>query len=96
MNKMPITPQNLLAHEWIGLAVSVNASLDPGLTGLVGVVMDETKNTLLIEARNRLVSVPKSNSKFVTALPTGESVSVDGRLLRHRPEDRVKKGLTKW
>ena len=93
---MPITPQNILAHEWIGLQVKIKASPDPGLTGLLGIVRDETRNTLVIEARNRLVKVPKTGTQFVATLPSGEIVPVEGPLLRHRPEDRVKKGLTKW
>jgi ribonuclease P protein subunit POP4 len=93
---MPITPQNLLAHEWIGLQVLVKVSPDPGVSGLLGIVRDETRNTVLIEARNRLVNVPKSTAQFVATLTTGETVSVDGRLLKHRPEDRVKRGLGKW
>jgi len=86
----------LLAHEWIGLKVFVRFSPDPSLTGILGVVRDETRNTLLIEARNRLVSVPKSKAQFDATLPTDEMVQVEGTLLRHRPEDRVKKGLAKW
>jgi ribonuclease P protein subunit POP4 len=93
---MPITQQNLLAHEWIGLKVSVKFSPDPSVTGILGIVRDETRNTLIIEARNRLVSLPKSNAQFDATLPTGEMVQVEGTLLRHRPEDRVKKGLAKW
>ncbi len=93
---MPITSQNILAHEWIGLQVTVKASPDPGLSGLVGIVRDETRNTLLIEARNHLVTVPKLNTQFVATLPTGEAVRVEGPLLKHRPEDRVKRGLAKW
>ena len=93
---MPITPQNILSHEWIGLHVTVKASPDPGLSGLVGIVRDETRNTLLIEARNHLVTVPKHNTQFITTLPTGEAIPVEGPLLKHRPEDRVKKGLAKW
>ena len=93
---MSITPKNLLSHEWIGLQVSVKFSPDPSVTGLVGIIRDETRNTLILEARRRLVSVPKFNAQFIATLPTGETVPVDGRLLRHRPEDRVKKGLTKW
>jgi ribonuclease P protein subunit POP4 len=93
---MPITPQNILAHEWIGLHVTVQSSPDPGLRGLVGIVRDETRNTLLIEARNHLVTVPKLNTQFVATLSTGEAVPVEGPLLKHRPEDRVKKGLAKW
>ena len=93
---MPITSQNILAHEWIGLQVTVKASPDPGLTSLTVIVRDETRNTLVIEARNHLVTVPKINSQFIATLPTGEAVPVEGPLLRHRPEDRVKKGLAKW
>ncbi len=93
---MPITPQNILAHEWIGLHVTVKSSPDPGLRGLVGIVRDETRNTLLIEARNHLVTVPKLNTQFIATLPTGEAVPVEGPLLKHRPEDRVKRGFAKW
>lgn len=93
---MPITPLNILAHEWIGLQVIVKVSPDPGLSGLMGIVRDETRNTIVIESRNRLVSVPKANTRLVANLPTGETVEVSGPLLRHRPEDRVKKGLAKW
>jgi ribonuclease P protein subunit POP4 len=93
---MPITPQNILAHEWIGLQVTIKSSPDPRLTSLTGVVRDETRNTLLIEARNHLVTVPKLNTQFIATLPTGEAILVDGPLLRHRPEDRVKKGFAKW
>ncbi|OLD55061.1 hypothetical protein AUI46_06130 [archaeon 13_1_40CM_2_52_13] len=93
---MPITLQNILAHEWIGLQVTIRASSDPGLTGLLGIVRDETRNTLLIEARNRLVRVPKGNAQFIATLPAGEIVPVEGLLLKRRPEDRVKKGLARW
>ena len=93
---MPITPQNILAHEWIGLHITVQTCPDPRLKGLVGIVRDETRNTLLIEARNRLVRVPKDNTLFVATLPTGETIPVQGPALKYRPEDRVKKGLAKW
>jgi len=93
---MPVTPQNILAHEWIGLQVTIKASRDPGLSGLGGIVRDETRNTLLIEARNHLVTVAKLNTQFIATLPTGEAIPVEGPLLKHRPEDRVKKGFAKW
>jgi ribonuclease P protein subunit POP4 len=93
---MPITPRNILAHEWIGLQVTVKTSPDPGLTSLTGIIRDETRNTVVIEARDHLVTVPKLNTQFIAALPTGEAVLVDGPLLKHRPEDRVKKGFAKW
>src|SRR5690242_7359039 len=96
LNRMPLTRQNLLAYEWIGLKVLVKFTPDPSVTGILGIVRDETRNTLRIEARSRLVSVRKSNAQFDATLPTGEMVQVEGALLRHRPEDRVKKGVAKW
>ena len=91
-----MTKQNLLAHEWIGLKVTVEGSPDPSLRKLSGQVRDETKNTLLIETEAGRVQVAKTQTKLTTVLPTGETVSVDGDLLRHRPEDRIKKRLNKW
>src|SRR5438270_13134624 len=92
---MPITPQNILAHEWIGLHVIVQACPDPRLKGLVGIVRDETRNTLLIEARNRLVKVPKDNNLLVASLPTGDRILDQGSVLKNRTDDIVKNGDAK-
>lgn len=93
---MIITSETILAHEWIGLQVAVLESSDPGHRGIVGVVRDETKNTIRIETQGRLLTVPKNNSTFLTTLPTGERLPIQGSKMRFRPEDRVKKGLAKW
>ncbi len=93
---MTITSDTILAHEWIGLHVTITESPDPGHRGLQGIVRDETKNTIRIEARGHLLTIPKAGTRFVTTLPTGENLAVQGDKLRFRPEDRVKKGLTKW
>jgi ribonuclease P protein subunit POP4 len=93
---MPVTKQNLLAHEWIGLHVTVDESPDPGLRSVTGLVRDETKNTLMIESRGTRVIVPKLHTALTTTLPSGERLRVQGDLLRLRPEDRIKKRLNKW
>lgn len=93
---MTITAQNILAHEWIGLNVTIKQSPDPTITGITGLVKDETRNTLSIVHGIRTVKVAKANTVFVASLPNGEQATVDGNKLRYRPEDRVKKGLTKW
>lgn len=93
---MPIDAQNVLAHEWIGLTVTIRDSTDPSLRGVSGIVRDETRNTFVIDAAGRLLSVLKKDSVFLAKLPTDHTVTVQGGLLRHRPEDRVKKGLAKW
>jgi ribonuclease P protein subunit POP4 len=93
---MPVTKQNLLAHEWIGLHVTVDDSPDPSLRTVSGLVRDESKNTLVIESRGRRLTIPKSHTKLTVGLPNGEMLRVDGHLLRLRPEDRIKKRLNKW
>jgi ribonuclease P protein subunit POP4 len=93
---MAITSQNILAHEWIGLKVTIGESTDPRLKGLSGHVRDETRNTFTIRTGDRILRIKKPDTIFKTTLPTGESITVNGRDLGYRPEDRVKKGLNKW
>jgi ribonuclease P protein subunit POP4 len=93
---MAITPGNVLAHEWIGLKISIGESTDPRVKGLSGLVRDETRNTFTIQTGDRILRITKLDTIFKTTLPTGESLTVNGRELRYRPEDRVKKGLNRW
>ena len=93
---MPITSQNILAHEWIGLRVVIDAAANSRLVGLSGLIRDETRNTFTIESKGRSVRVAKALTTFHATLSNGEALAVDGKSLVHRPEDRVKKGLTKW
>ncbi|MEM5853054.1 MAG: ribonuclease P protein component 1 [Candidatus Aenigmatarchaeota archaeon] len=93
---MPITPKNLVRHELIGLEVEIVKSTDPTHQGLKGLVVDETYNTVKIEVKNKEKVIPKENSVFVFTLPSGVKVEVDGKLLKGRPEDRIKKRFPKW
>jgi RNase P/RNase MRP subunit p29 len=93
---MAITPHNILAHEWIGLKITVGESTDPRIRGLSGLVRDETRNIFKIQTGDGTLKITKLDTIFKVTLPTGESLTVDGRALRYRPEDRIKKGLSKW
>ena len=93
---MSITPQNLVRHELISLAIRIAKSTDPTQKGLKGKVIDETYNTLKIETKEGEKIIPKNNSIFIFTLPNGVKVQVDGRLLIARPEDRVKKKFARW
>jgi len=93
MTQIEITPAELPFHEWIGLFVKVDSSCDPTLNGLSGLIIDETKNTIIIEAdsedskkesgpktgsaHQRVVTVPKAGTVFVFTLP--ERISQTGR-----------------
>lgn len=88
---MPLRPANLARHELMGLEVEVLDSRDPGLRGLRGRVVDETKNMLKIRVGGKVKSVPKAIVYLRFILPEGEEVKIEGRRLVARPEDRVRR-----
>lgn len=85
----PITRQNFLRHEWIGLEVEIVDSTDPTLRGRKGKVIDETKNTLIIDTGRKTIRVPKNIVTLKFLLPDGEVV-VEGKRIVMRPEERIK------
>ena len=93
---MTITAQNILAHEWIGLKITVKESTDPKLRNICGSVRNETRNTLDIENAGYTLRVSKPHNVFAVTLPSGDAIAVEGNVLTHRPEDRIKRGLTRW
>ena len=63
---------------------------------LKGTIIDETKNTIKIEAMDNTEKVvPKKGSLFVFEIPNGEKIEIDGNILSIRPEDRIKKRFKK-
>lgn len=93
---MPITPQNLVRHELIGLKVSVSESSDPTQRGLSGTVVDESYGMLTIDSAGKEKRVVKSECTFVFTLPDKKKIEVDGKVIVSRPEDRIKKKQPKW
>lgn len=98
---MPITPDNIVRHELIGLKTKVSKSKDPTHEKISGKVIDESYSMLKVEVKNKgkepeEKSIPKRNSIFIFALPNGVKVEVNGSLLVGRPEDRIKKKFDKW
>lgn len=84
-----ITAKNVLAHELIGLEARVCAGTDKGRMGLKGIVVDETKNVIVIEDNGVEKKVPKKESSFEFSLGK-EKVVVEGKRIMFRPQDRVK------
>ncbi|MDY6771518.1 MAG: ribonuclease P protein component 1 [Candidatus Nanohaloarchaea archaeon] len=93
---MPRTPDNLPRHELIGLEAEVVEATDPSREGITGTVVDETKNTLVLDTDQGERQIPKEESVFRFHL--GDlKVRVNGRLLAGRPEERIGKDLPgKW
>jgi ribonuclease P protein subunit POP4 len=80
---------NLRKHELIGLQVAVVRATDPSLLGLGGRVVDETRNTLLVETVRGEKTVPKRGTRFRFDVQGG--TEVEGDDIAFRPEDRIKK-----
>ena len=93
---MTLTPSNIIAHELIGLRVTVSSSTDPTKIGMTGIIRDETRNTLTVQIRDRLLCIPKTGSSLTFELPDSQSVTVEGSGLGFRPEDRIKRRIRQW
>lgn len=91
--------RDVARHELIGLFVTVE-SRHAGWNGLEGTVVDETKQTLVVErasgsegradTRAREAVVPKTGQRFVFRVGN-ERFVVEGADIDFRPEDRTKK-----
>jgi ribonuclease P protein subunit POP4 len=91
-----ITPENLVRHELIGLQAEVAKSSNKFQIGIMGLVVDETKNLLAIETPGGIKKVQKIGSAFIFTIPSGSRVKVKGEIIAKRHEDRVKIKLKKW
>jgi ribonuclease P protein subunit POP4 len=91
-------PENLARHELIGLSVIVAESTDNGLVGISGMIVDETRNTFLVETERGMKRIPKSNTSLTLALQNGQKVKVSGSILISQPENRINKRIksSRW
>jgi ribonuclease P protein subunit POP4 len=95
---LKLCPGNLARHELIGLEVEIDSSTNPSLIGRSGKVVDETRNTFLLETKRTILRIPKSNTSLTFTLPDGEKVRVAGSILISQPENRISKRMqrTRW
>ena len=83
--------QPAILGEIIGLRVRVTNATHPPYMGIKGVIVDETKNLLVVETPEGIKKLPKSNIVAEIELPGGELICVDGAEITVRPEERTKK-----
>ncbi len=83
---------NLLYSTLIGLEVEVANSSQRELVGLKGIVVDETKNLLIIkDGSGKEKKIPKVSCIFLFTVDSREHVRVDGKDIAFRPHERPKK-----
>ncbi len=85
-----IKPENIVRHELIGLRVKVYKARNRCLEGIEGIVVDETKNMLIVETKKGEKMIPKKGTIFHFYL-NDKVVEVDGDVIAFRPEDRIKR-----
>lgn len=82
--------KDLLRHELIGSEAEVIRASNKSLVGLKGKIIDETKNTLVLETGNKTRRILKENITMKIKMKH-QTIQVEGSLLAGRPEDRLKK-----
>jgi len=73
-------------YRLIGSHTEIVSSTDPTLVGRGGDILDETKNMLIIEDREKRYMIPKSACAF-----SFSDLTVNGHDLIYRPEERIKR-----
>jgi ribonuclease P protein subunit POP4 len=93
-----LNPESLARHELIGLEVRVAASSNPCQIGLSGQIVDETRNTFLLETKAKVLRFAKKNTNLIFTLPDEQKVRVYGSILISQPENRISKRMqrTRW
>ncbi len=84
-----ITQANVLCHELIGLKAKVTKSSDKNKAGLQGVIIDETKNTLVLQTKDGVKVLPKKEVWLELNLGRAK-VEINGNLINLKPENRTK------
>ena len=85
-----ITPQNIIFHELIGLRVEIKESPDTTLINLVGKIVYETRNMLVIKTNRGFKRISKQVAdKIKLFLPSGAVCFIRGPCLIGRAEDRL-------
>jgi ribonuclease P protein subunit POP4 len=76
--------------EFIGLNVKIIDCKDPCWIGKTGKIIDETKNTFLIEIDDKKKIIAKDIASFEFEYK-GKKITINGSKIAFRPEDRIKK-----
>ena len=86
--------KDLPQEELIGLIMEVEESNNSDMEGLRGRIVDETRNTFVIETEQEEEKrIPKTGNMFIFVLEDGTRARIRGDKLLARPEDRIKRGM---
>jgi RNase P/RNase MRP subunit p29 len=81
--------QNVLSREIVGFEAKILESSDSTLEGIIGTIVFETKNTLLIRKDSLVRQVAKRAAKRLQLQTDSCVCFISGSALIGRPEDRI-------
>ena len=82
--------KEIIRGELIGLHVKITECRDPKWINKSGIIVDETKNTLMIKINNKNKRIIKKIAKFELN-NNGKKIILNGSKIAYRSEDRIKK-----
>lgn len=83
------SPENVLAHEIIGLGAKIVESIDPTLNGVSGSIVFETRNTISIRTDSAVKKIAKKAATKIEIKTHSGVCFISGSSLIGRPEDRT-------
>ena len=87
--------KDILRHELIGLRCKVADAKNKCSVGIEGKVIDETMKMVKIGTGEGIKVIPKKGTVFRVRLGP-QNADIEGDYLIGRPEDRIKKKISKW
>ena len=85
-----LNAKDIVRSELIGLMTEVTSSNNKNLIGINGKIIDETKNIIILDTKNGIKKLLKSQVKLKMKF-MNRILEVDGKLLIGRPEQRIKR-----
>jgi len=82
--------ESITSDELIGRMVTIIECTDPSWVNLIGLIIDETQHTLLIQIDKKQKRIAKQTATFAFE-HHGKKTIVNGTRLAYRPEERIKK-----
>lgn len=76
---------NVIHAEWVGKHAKIIEAKNPSLKGMEGIVVDETRNTVIIETEKGIKKMPKQGTVFEI-----DGQEVQGEEVLAAPEERIK------
>ena len=77
---------NIYNAPWISRQICVVGSTDSTLVGISGVVIEESRRTILVRTESGEVTLPKDVISFTI---DSEELVIDGSSVKQRPENRI-------